>query len=104
MSQSLTRIYVHLVYSTKHRQAFLTDASIREQMHAYLAGTCNNLDCAALIVAAPKTMCISSAGCPRILPCRRCLANSSGSRPSGQRSNRRSSGISIGNSDMARSQ
>jgi putative transposase len=50
MSQSLTRIYIHLVYSTKHRQAFLTDASVREKMHAYLAGTCNNLDCPALIV------------------------------------------------------
>ena len=50
MSQSLTQIYLHIVFSTKDRQAFLTDKKIRERTHAYLAGTCRNLDCPSLLV------------------------------------------------------
>ena len=50
MSQSLVQLYVHLVFSTKHRQPFLHDADFRERAHAYLAGTCNNLDSPALKV------------------------------------------------------
>ncbi|MEX1027657.1 MAG: IS200/IS605 family transposase [Candidatus Paceibacterota bacterium] len=50
MSQSLTQIYVHLVFSTKHRELLLKDKNLREQMHAYLAGGCKNLDSASLIV------------------------------------------------------
>ncbi len=44
MSQSLVQIYVHLVFSTKHRQPFLTDAVFRSRVHAYLAGICKNLE------------------------------------------------------------
>ena len=36
MPQSLSRIYVHLVFSTKDRQRVI-DAQIRESLHAYLA-------------------------------------------------------------------
>ena len=43
MPQSLVQIYVHLVFSTKHRQPFLTDAAFRPRVHAYLAGICKNL-------------------------------------------------------------
>ena len=50
MSQSHAQIYLHLVYSTKHRQPFLTDPALRAQTHAYLAGTCKNLDSPAVIV------------------------------------------------------
>ena len=50
MSQSLVQIYLHLVYSTKHRQPFLKDPAFRAQTHAYLAGICNNLGCPALLV------------------------------------------------------
>ncbi len=50
MSQSLTQIYLHIVYSTKHRQPFLQDKQIRERMHAYLVGACGNLNCPSLIV------------------------------------------------------
>jgi len=44
MPQSLVQIYVHLVFSTKHRQPFLRDPALRERTHAYLVGICNNQD------------------------------------------------------------
>ena len=50
MPQSLARLYVNIVYSTKHRYPFLMDKDIREEMHAYLGGICRNLECPALIV------------------------------------------------------
>jgi REP element-mobilizing transposase RayT len=37
------QIYLHLVFSTKHREPFLADRDFRERMFAYLAGTCNDL-------------------------------------------------------------
>ena len=50
MSQSLVRIYVHLVFSTKHRQPFLKDASLRKECHAYLAGACKQRGSPSIIV------------------------------------------------------
>jgi REP element-mobilizing transposase RayT len=45
MPQSLAQIYLHIVYSTKDRCPFLTDPVLRGQLHGYLVGTCQNLDC-----------------------------------------------------------
>jgi REP element-mobilizing transposase RayT len=42
MSQSLVQIDVHLVFSTKSRQPYLKDDALRDRVHAYLAGICNN--------------------------------------------------------------
>jgi len=50
MPQSLVQIYVHLVFSTKSRQLFLTDAVTRDRLHAYLAGICKGAEAPALIV------------------------------------------------------
>ncbi len=50
MPQSLANVLVHIVFSTKHRYPFLTDRSIRSEMHAYLGGTCNNLTCPVITV------------------------------------------------------
>ena len=50
MPQSLVQIYVHLVFSTKNRNPFLTDVTLRDKLHRWLAGTCNNLEYPALIV------------------------------------------------------
>ncbi len=36
MAQSVTKLYAHLIFSTKNRQPFLDD-EIRERVHAYLA-------------------------------------------------------------------
>jgi len=50
MPQSLANVLVHIVFSTKNRHPFLIETGIREEMHAYLGGTCNNLDCQVLTV------------------------------------------------------
>jgi REP element-mobilizing transposase RayT len=44
MPQSLARLYVHLVFSTKHRARMLPDA-IRPELHAYMGGILNDQDC-----------------------------------------------------------
>jgi putative transposase len=48
MPQSLAQIYLHIVFSTKHRTPFLIDRDLRNRAHAYLGGTCRNLDSPAL--------------------------------------------------------
>jgi REP element-mobilizing transposase RayT len=50
MSQSLSKILVHAVFSTKDRRPFLRDKSIRDELHHYIGGILNNLDCQSLIV------------------------------------------------------
>jgi putative transposase len=37
MAQSLSRIFVHVIFSTKDRFPFLTDRELRKRMHAYIA-------------------------------------------------------------------
>lgn len=44
MPQSLAKIYVHLVFSTKHRERLLPD-DIRQELHAYQGGILNGLGC-----------------------------------------------------------
>jgi putative transposase len=43
MSQSLSKLYVHLVFSTKHREPVLLQP-MREKVHAYLATVLKNQD------------------------------------------------------------
>ncbi|MBF8294435.1 MAG: tnpA [Bacteroidetes bacterium] len=50
MPQSLAKVLIHIVFSTKTRHPFLADKSIRSEMHAYLGGTCNELGCPVLTV------------------------------------------------------
>ena len=50
MSQSLSNILIHVVFSTKDRVPFLRDPDIRNQMHAELGGTSKTLNCPTLIV------------------------------------------------------
>ena len=50
MSQSLTQIYVHLVFSTKLRAPYLTDDGFRQRMFDYVGKTCGELGCAVLRV------------------------------------------------------
>jgi REP element-mobilizing transposase RayT len=44
MGQSLVKNYIHLVFSTKHRQAFI-HPPVESELHAYLGGICNRLAC-----------------------------------------------------------
>ncbi len=50
MPQSLAQIYLHIVFSTKNRTPFLKDKKLRDDLHAYKAGICKNLDSPALII------------------------------------------------------
>ena len=60
MGQSLVEIYVHIVFSTKHRQPFLTDIEFRAKTHAYMSGILRNSDVRRLWLAVSRTMCICS--------------------------------------------
>jgi REP element-mobilizing transposase RayT len=50
MPQSLSAVYLHLVFSTKERRPFLRDKAVRDALHAYLGGVSKTLDCPPLIV------------------------------------------------------
>jgi putative transposase len=50
MSQSLAKILVHTVFSTKERRPFLRDPAVREELHRYMGGILANLDCQPMIV------------------------------------------------------
>ena len=65
MAQSLAQILVHLVFSTKNREAWLAD-DLREELHAYLGGVVENqkgtllkagsvVDHIHLLIAHPRT-------------------------------------------------
>jgi len=45
MSQSLSAVHVHLVFSTKERRAFLRHEGMRREMHTYLGGVSRELEC-----------------------------------------------------------
>jgi putative transposase len=50
MSQSLSRVLIHTVFSTKNRFAFLIDRELQKQMHAYLARVFSEHDSPAIEV------------------------------------------------------
>jgi putative transposase len=50
MAQSLSRLWTHLIFSTKERFPFLSDQQVRRDMHAYLATVLRSHDCETLIV------------------------------------------------------
>src|SRR5688500_2938257 len=50
MAQSLSRLWTHLIFSTKDRFPFLTDKHVRRDMHAYLAPVLRSHDSETLIV------------------------------------------------------
>ncbi len=44
MGQSLVLNYVHIVFSTKHRQEFIYEP-LDQELYSYIGGICNALDC-----------------------------------------------------------
>ena len=50
MPQSLAKILVHTVFSTKNRRPFLRDKSLRDELHRYLGGILAHHDCQPLII------------------------------------------------------
>lgn len=49
MGQSLSQMYIHLVFGTKGRKAYITPA-IEKRVHAYMAGTLQQYESPALII------------------------------------------------------
>ena len=49
MPQSLARLHIHLVFSTKNREPLLNDA-VRDALHAYMATVLQNLGCAPVLI------------------------------------------------------
>jgi REP element-mobilizing transposase RayT len=49
MSQSLARLHVHIIFSTKNRERMLHDA-VRNSLHAYMATVLQNLGCPPVLI------------------------------------------------------
>lgn len=49
MPQSLARLYVHLIFSTKHRERLITD-TVRPSLHAYMATVLQNFHCPPVLI------------------------------------------------------
>jgi len=50
MPQSLSAVYIHLVFSTKARPPLLRDKAVRDALHGYLGGISKQLDCPPILV------------------------------------------------------
>jgi REP element-mobilizing transposase RayT len=50
LPQSLANVAVHLVFSTKDRQAYLKDQQLRSEIHKQLGGSSKTLDCPTIVV------------------------------------------------------
>ena len=67
MPQSLSKILLHVVFSTKERRPLLRDRAFREEMHRYIGGILNGLDCPSIIVGGVEDhvhlLCVLSRTC-----------------------------------------
>ncbi|MEM9826851.1 MAG: transposase, partial [Planctomycetota bacterium] len=51
MPQSLSRVYLHIVFSTKQRKPFLENADVRERLYPYMASILrDNVDSPAILI------------------------------------------------------
>lgn len=50
MSQSLARVVIHIVFSTKNRRPWLEDIGVRNEVHKYLAQTLMTLGCPGITI------------------------------------------------------
>jgi putative transposase len=50
MSQSLSKVLVHVIFSTKNRVPYLRQPGLHEKMNAYMIGALENLRCPAMQV------------------------------------------------------
>ncbi len=49
MPQSLARLYVHLIFRTKHRERLLNDR-VRDSLHAYMATVLQHFNCRPVLI------------------------------------------------------
>ena len=50
MPQSLARVVLHVVFSTKNRVPFLKDPETRNRLHAYMAGILQSIGCDPILI------------------------------------------------------
>lgn len=50
MSQSLAKILIHTVFSTKDQRPFMRELTVREELHRYLGGILHNMECQPIII------------------------------------------------------
>lgn len=50
MPQSLARVVLHVVFSTKNRVPFLEDVGLRQKLHRYVAGILQNMGCEPIVI------------------------------------------------------
>ncbi len=71
MAQSLAKILVHTVFSTKDRRPCLKDKVLRDELHRYLGGILGKHDCQPIIVGGVEDhvhiLCMLSRTCEALL-------------------------------------
>jgi REP element-mobilizing transposase RayT len=50
MPQSLARVVLHIVFSTKHRAPFFRDVDLSARIHAYMAGVLQHIGCEPILI------------------------------------------------------
>ena len=67
MAQSLAQIYLHIIFSTKNREPFLTDRDFRRQVHGYVSSVCRSTGSSSLAVGGVEDhlhiLCLFSRTC-----------------------------------------
>ena len=54
MPLSLANVTLHIIFSTKHRQPFLVDPKLRDELAGYLVGTLKNIGCPSIVTGVVK--------------------------------------------------
>src|SRR5688572_29202575 len=101
MPQSLSRIWLHIVFSTKNREAFLQDEALREEMFKMLGHHAKELDCPPLVVGGWIDHVHVLCGLSRTVTVANWWRPSSEKHPNGPRNVRPFGTRSIGRTDMA---
>jgi putative transposase len=50
MAQSLAKVLLHIVFSTKERRPYLRERAMRDEAHSYLGGIVNQSGCQSLVI------------------------------------------------------
>ncbi len=67
MSQSLSQVIIHIIFSTKERTPYLRDNNIRKQTHAYIASIIRNMGGNAFLVGGTEDHIHIAASLPRTI-------------------------------------
>ena len=102
MAQSLSRLWTHLIFSTKDRYPFLGDRILRTEIHAYLAAMLRAQNCETLIVGGVADHTHALFALCRTLPIASVVKRLNEHHPVGSRQALRSSPNSIGKAGMPR--